>query len=101
MPPGPLFTHPGSLYESFKREIIIKNPEVFKIKVLKSLQRVFSDGDYNPLYSGFGNKDSDAISYTACGVSPNYVFTITPEGLIYLINSSAVYSYPKLNELID
>ena len=37
MPIGPLFTSPDSLYESFKREMIVKNPEVFKIKTLRTI----------------------------------------------------------------
>jgi len=48
--------------------MIIKNPETFKIKVLKTIKEVFQSKDYNPLFAGFGNKDTDTISYSYVGI---------------------------------
>lgn len=65
--------------------MVYKKVENFKIKVLRIIKSVFQDGKYNPLYAGFGNKETDAIAYSAAGVDINYIFTITPDGQIYLI----------------
>lgn len=53
------------------------------------------------MYAGFGNKETDAIAYSAAGVDINYIFTITPDGSIYLIKSKEIFSYSKLNELME
>jgi len=39
LPEGPLITSPDTLYESLKREVIIRNPEVFKIRSLRQLKK--------------------------------------------------------------
>ena len=101
LPDGPLITSPDTLFESFRREIIIKNPEVFKIQVLRDLKSLFGYGIFNPIYAGFGNKDSDAISYRVVNVPKKFIFTVTPAGDIYMIKSKKTYSYLKLNEMID
>lgn len=101
LPPGPLFTSPGSLFESIRQEMVYKKVENFKIKTLRTIKNVFQDGQYNPLYSGFGNKETDAISYSAAGININYIFTITPDSSIYLIKSKEVYSYQKLNQFLE
>lgn len=101
MPEGPLITSPDSLFESFRREIIIKNPEVFKIQVLRDLRSLFGDVNYNPLFAGFGNKDTDAISYRVVNIPKKRIFTITPASEIYMIKSKETYSYSKLNQCID
>lgn len=101
LPEGPLITSPDTLFESFRREMIIKNPEVFKIQVLRDLKSLFGYNIYNPLYSGFGNKDSDAISYRVVNIPKKFIFTVTPAGDIYMIKSKKTYSYIRLNEMID
>ena len=35
LPPGPLFLNPESALRSFKREVIDKKPEIFKVKLIK------------------------------------------------------------------
>lgn len=101
MPDGPIITSPSTLYEALKREIIIKNPEVFKVHVLRNLKNLFGNGDYNPIFAGFGNKDSDAISYRVISIPRHYIFTIAPAGDIYMIKSKKTYSYRRINRLID
>ena len=68
---------------------------------MRTLKHLFSDTSYNPIYAGFGNKESDAISYSAAGVKVDYIFTITPDSQIYLIKSHEIYTYSKLNLLIE
>ena len=54
LPHGPLFLNPDSLLYAFKREVIDRNPEEFKISCLKEIQALF--GDKNPFYAGYGNR---------------------------------------------
>lgn len=101
LPPGPILTSPDSLYNAIKREMIIKNPETFKIKVLRTIKEVFQNSEYNPLFAGFGNKDTDAISYSQVGIPNDQIYTITPTGEIFQIKFNYKYSYERLNEMID
>ena len=54
LPDGPLFLNPDSLIHAFKREVIDRNPEEFKIRCLKDIQSLF-DGK-NPFFAGYGNR---------------------------------------------
>lgn len=102
LPDGPLITAPDTLYESLKREVIIRNPEVFKIRVLRQLKKLFGgSADFNPLFGGFGNKDTDAIAYAVVGISKKRIFTINPDGDIFLLKSGVVTSYDELNRRVD
>lgn len=47
---------PDRLLPSFKREVIDKKPEVFKIKALKDIRNLF-DSD-TCMFAGFGNRES-------------------------------------------
>lgn len=97
LPEGPMLTSPDSLFDSLKREIIIKNPEVFKIQVLRDLKHVFGDkNNYNPIYAGFGNKDTDAIAYRAVSIPKRRIFIINPNGDIFQMKSEETYSYGHL-----
>ena len=40
---------------------------MFKIAALKNIRNLFPD-EWNPFYAGFGNRDTDAISYRAVGI---------------------------------
>ena len=54
LPDGPLFLNPDSLVNAFKREVIDRNPEEFKIRCLKDIQSLFEDK--NPFFAGYGNR---------------------------------------------
>ena len=47
---------PEGLYPSFKRELIHKEPHFLKIKLLREIKNLFTIE--NPLYAGFGNKET-------------------------------------------
>jgi phosphatidate phosphatase PAH1 len=36
--------------------------------------------EWNPFYAGFGNRDTDELSYLAVGVPPSRVFLINSRG---------------------
>ncbi len=67
---------------------------------MRSIKEVLG-GEQNPLFAGFGNKDTDTISYSVVGIKDNYNFTISSEGLIYMLKSRVNYTYPQLDNLKD
>lgn len=73
---------------------------MFKIAALKNIRNLYSP-DENPFYGGFGNRDTDAISYRAVGISLGKIFIINHEGEIHHFNQMYKKSYPLLTELVD
>lgn len=65
-----------------------------------NIKSIFSE-DYNPFYAGFGNRETDTISYRAVGVELGKIFIINPEGKILCYNSQYRKSYPMLTEMVD
>lgn len=49
-------TSPDGFLPSFKREVIYKQPEVFKVKALREIKNLFPST--RPFIAGFGNKDT-------------------------------------------
>jgi len=72
---------PDRLLHSFNREVILKRPQVFKIACLKNIVKLFPR-DVQPFYCGFGNRETDAISYVDVGVPLSKVFIINTDGEI-------------------
>jgi phosphatidate phosphatase LPIN len=81
MPDGPLLISPDRSATSFYREVIIKKPHLFKIKCLKEIKDLFPE-NYEPFYAGFGNRDTDYISYKTLSINENKIFIINPKGEI-------------------
>jgi hypothetical protein len=73
---------------------------MFKIAALKNIRNIFPD-EFNPFYSGFGNRDTDAVSYRAVGISLTRIFIVNHDGEIHHFNSTYRKSYPLLTELVD
>ena len=101
LPEGPLITSLSSMLEALHRELIIKSPEVFKIKVLRELKYLFRFRDYNPIFAGFGNKSTDAYSYKIVRINQKRIFIINTKSIIFLLNSDKMYTYSLLNKNID
>ena len=72
---------------------------MFKIAALKNIRNLFPD-EWNPFHTGFGNRDTDAISYRAVGISLSRIFIINHDGEIHHFNSTYKKSYPLLTELV-
>ena len=73
---------------------------MFKIAALKNIRNLFPD-EFNPFYGGFGNRDTDAVSYRAVGIALHRIFIINPEGEIHHFNSEYKKSYPLLTEIVN
>ncbi|KAG2451546.1 hypothetical protein HYH02_004144 [Chlamydomonas schloesseri] len=79
MPLGPVIISPHGLLPSLYREMILRRPHEFKIATLQDIRALFPP-DWNPFYGGFGNRDTDEISYKEVGMQPNRIFIINPRG---------------------
>ena len=102
LPCGPILLSPGTLFESIKREVIVGNPEVFKIDVLKNLNNIFSaKKSYIPLYAGMGNRDTDEKSYIAAGISKRRIFTIDDNSNILGHCKFTMVSYHQIHQNIE
>jgi len=101
MPDGALIISPDRSAKSFYREIIIKKPHLFKIACLKEIKDLFCF-DTQPFYAGFGNRDTDYISYKTLGVDVDRIYIINPKSEIKQYNSTnKVKTYPIINEMLN
>jgi phosphatidate phosphatase LPIN len=102
LPEGPLILSPDTLFESLKRELIVKNPEVFKRRVLDEISLLFCPLEtYCPLFAGFGNKETDAIAYRNVGISKKRIFTINCEGEIVVLKTGIRLTYTHIHQNVN
>ena len=99
LPDGPLITSPDRLFKSFVREVIERAPHKFKAEKLREVAWLFPE-ERNPFYAGFGNRDTDAIAYSAAGVPLNKIFIINTESRIFVYNNTYTKTYTLLNEIV-
>ncbi|KAL2566014.1 hypothetical protein AAZV13_19G140100 [Glycine max] len=78
LPNGPVVISPDGLFPSLYREVIRRAPHEFKIACLEDIRRLFPS-DYNPFYAGFGNRDTDELSYRKIGIPKGKIFIINPK----------------------
>lgn len=100
LPGGPVITSPDRLLTAFTREVILRKPQEFKIAALRDIQRLFPSG-HNPFHAGFGNRDTDVISYRAVGVPEGKIFVIDPAGAVKQVNQTYNKSYAAINGLVQ
>ena len=55
----------------------MRRPHEFKIATLQEIRSLFPP-EWNPFYAGFGNRDTDELSYRAVKVPPARIFIINP-----------------------
>ncbi|VDK58289.1 unnamed protein product [Anisakis simplex] len=80
LPDGPLLLSPTSVLMAFRREVIDRCPEDFKIAALSDLKECFPVEQ--PFYAGFGNRPNDVIAYRHVGVRPDRILIINKEGRV-------------------
>lgn len=101
LPDGPVFMSPDRILQSLNREVILRTPHEFKVGCLKAISDTFGP-DGNPYYAGFGNRETDAVSYRAVGVNDARIFIINHFGEICTASGSLQqFTYNKLNEIVD
>jgi hypothetical protein len=58
---------------------VLRRPHEFKIRALEDIRALFPS-HWNPFYAGFGNRDTDEISYLTVGIPASKIFIINPKG---------------------
>ncbi|KAE8717292.1 Phosphatidate phosphatase PAH1 [Hibiscus syriacus] len=101
LPSGPVVISPDGLFPSLYREVIRRAPHEFKIACLEDIKKLFPS-DHNPFYAGFGNRDTDELSYLKIGIPKGKIFIINPKGEVaisHCVNNAR--SYTSLHTLVD
>ncbi|KAK6022095.1 LNS2 protein [Ostertagia ostertagi] len=80
LPDGPVLLSPTSVLIAFRREVIERRPEEFKIAALTDLKKLFPVKQ--PFFAGFGNRETDVTSYRAVDVMPARILIIDPSGRV-------------------
>ncbi|KAL3693544.1 hypothetical protein R1sor_007195 [Riccia sorocarpa] len=99
LPDGPVVISPDGLFPSLYREVIRRAPHEFKIACLEVIKSLFPP-DCKPFYAGFGNRDTDELSYLKVGISKGKIFIINPKGEVMVNNQVDVKSYTSLHTLV-
>ncbi|MED6218723.1 hypothetical protein PIB30_029172 [Stylosanthes scabra] len=100
LPDGPVVISPDGLFPSLYREVIRRVPHEFKIACLEDIKSLFPS-DCNPFYAGFGNRDTDEISYLKVGIPLGKIFIINPKGEIVVNRRIDTKSYTSLHALVN
>ncbi|KAI9122089.1 hypothetical protein K1719_006778 [Acacia pycnantha] len=100
LPNGPVVISPDGLIPSLYREVIRRAPHEFKISCLEDIKKLFP-ADYNPFYAGFGNRDTDELSYKKIGIPKGKIFIINPKGEVAISHRIDVKSYTSLHTLVN
>ncbi|KAJ6793677.1 phosphatidate phosphatase PAH1-like isoform X1 [Iris pallida] len=100
LPSGPVVISPDGLFPSLYREVIRRAPHEFKIACLEDIRALFPS-DYNPFYAGFGNRDTDELSYRKIGIPKGKIFIINPKGEVAINHCVDVKSYTSLHTLVN
>ncbi|KAJ7958146.1 phosphatidate phosphatase PAH2 [Quillaja saponaria] len=100
LPDGPVCISPDGLFPSLYREVIRRAPHEFKIACLEDIRALFPS-DCNPFYAGFGNRDTDEISYLKVGIPKGKVFIINPKGEVAVNHRVDRKSYTSFHALVN
>ncbi|GMI96483.1 PHOSPHATIDIC ACID PHOSPHOHYDROLASE 1 [Hibiscus trionum] len=100
LPSGPVVISPDGLFPSLYREVIRRAPHEFKISCLEDIKKLFPS-DHNPFYAGFGNRDTDELSYRKIGIPKGKIFIINPKGEVAISHCNDARSYTSLHTLVD
>ncbi|CAL0332696.1 unnamed protein product [Lupinus luteus] len=100
LPDGPVVISPDGLFPSLYREVIQRAPHEFKIACLEDMRALFPP-DCNPLYAGFGNRDTDEISYLKVGIPKGKIFIINHRGEIVVNRCLDTKSYTSLHAVVN
>ncbi|CAN0922293.1 Phosphatidate phosphatase PAH2 [Linum grandiflorum] len=100
LPEGPVVISPDGLFPSLYREVIRRAPHEFKIGCLEDIKALFPT-DHSPFYAGFGNRDTDELSYLKVGIPRGKIFIINPKGEVSVHRRVDTKSYTSLHDLVD
>lgn len=95
MPDGPILLSPDQIVSSLNREVVYKKADEFKGALLKDLQRVFPENS-NPIFAGFGNRDTDATACLYAGVPIGKIYIINEESEVEILGNKEKTSYKNI-----
>ena len=97
---GPVMLAPDSLSTALYREVVVRRPQEFKMRCLRTIRDLFPE-EWNPFYAGFGNRDTDVVSYAHVGVPDGRNFTINPKSEVVAAETKTrkTWTLGCLNEL--
>uniref|UniRef100_A0AC34F8H7 LNS2/PITP domain-containing protein n=1 Tax=Panagrolaimus sp. ES5 TaxID=591445 RepID=A0AC34F8H7_9BILA len=101
LPDGPVLLSPMSVLMAFRKEVIERKPEEFKIACLSDLKSLFPIK--HPFYAGFGNRETDVRSYAAVDIPAERILIINPSGTVKRADAggfSSSYSMMAM-EMVD
>ncbi|XP_047968557.1 phosphatidate phosphatase PAH2-like [Salvia hispanica] len=102
LPDGPVVISPDGLFPSLFREVVRRAPHEFKIACLEDIRSLFPrDRNPHPFYAGFGNRDTDEVSYIKVGIPLGKIFIINPKGEIAVNRHVETKSYTSLHALVN
>jgi len=81
LPEGPILMSPNDILATIWMEVVTKTSHLFKIACLNEIKGIFNNGE-NPIMAGFGNRDTDSLSYQTVGVKDNMIFIVNEQGVI-------------------
>ena len=108
---GPVLLAPDSISAALYREVVIRQPQVFKMGCLNAIRALFPSAaekngasveecNESPFYAGFGNRETDAASYASVGVPPGRIFTINPKSEVVAETTKSTSRRWDLAEMI-
>jgi phosphatidate phosphatase LPIN len=99
---GPVMLAPDPLSTALYREVVVRRPQEFKMRCLSTIRDLFPP-EWNPFYAGFGNRETDTVSYASVGVPPGRNFTINPKSEVVaeVTKMTKRYTLAGINELVD
>lgn len=103
IPPGPTILSPDRTMAALRREVYLRQPQVFKMATLRDIRNLYGP-EGSPFYAGFGNRLTDQISYRTVDVPRNRIFTINSNSevsLDLLTLNKLKMSYVNINEVVD
>ncbi|KAG6400286.1 hypothetical protein SASPL_137111 [Salvia splendens] len=102
LPDGPVVISPDGLFPSLFREVVRRAPHEFKIACLEEIRSLFPrDRNPYPFYAGFGNRDTDEVSYIKVGIPLGKIFIINAKGEIAVNRHVETKSYTSLHALVN
>ncbi|CAH8569952.1 unnamed protein product [Schistosoma intercalatum] len=86
LPDGPILLSPFSVLEAFRKEVIAKRADEYKIECLREVCNLFigdklnhqneDEEDSIPFMAGFGNRPTDIATYKAIGLHDHQIYTV-------------------------
>jgi hypothetical protein len=98
LPEGPIVLSPETLGEQFYRDIIEKDPNRRKLRILSLIKAATQR---SPFYAGFGNIREDTELYRELGLPDSRIFQVDPRGVVTCIGTGQRLNYSEWAQLID